>query len=262
MKQSQIIISKRRENIMEHIRKNGKSRVEELSALCNVSSLTIRRDLDALERSNLVIRYFGGAELAGKEMQLVRFEEKAIANQLEKEQIAAEARKYIKDGATVFMNSGTTVLQILKNLQSRNVTIITNNALAYQFADKIHGVIISTGGMYTSLTKAYIGDFATDIVDKIYADICILGVNGISAANGVTTSVLQETIINKKMAERKTGKVIVVADGSKVGKTFSFVSLETSQVDILITDVTADPLEVEKLRGLGVEVCITNTAQK
>lgn len=98
---------------------------------------------------------------------------------------------------------------------------MTNNALAYQYEEQMHGTIICTGGTYTKLTRSYVGELAADLVNKVYADICILGVNGIDSVRGVTTAILQETMINQNMVNRCLGPVIVVADGSKIGKTFS-----------------------------------------
>ncbi len=256
MKQSKYVISKRREQILNYLRENGETRVEKLSELCQVSPLTIRRDLSALEESRAVLRSFGSVQLAGNSDGPATFEEKEITHRREKVKIAAEAGKHIPESATVFMNSGTTVLEVLKVVGNRNITVVTNNALAYTCCKHGGAQIICTGGTYFDLTKAYVGDFAGDIVGKIYADVCILGVNGISTEGGLTTSVLQETIINEKMAERCLGKVIVVADGSKIGRTYSFVSLSLNRVGLLITDASADVEEIDKLRGAGVDVVI------
>lgn len=256
MKQSKYTISNRRERILGYLRENEHAKVEELSQLCQVSPLTIRRDLDALEDIHAIRRNFGGAHLLPSMKNPVTFEEKTNAYYREKEKIAAEAGRYIKEGTTVFMNSGTTVLRVLHGIADRNVTVVTNNALAYEYANNFKGEIICTGGIYSDVTKDYVGDFAVNIVNKIYADTCILGVNGINALSGVTTSVLQETIVNNKMAERCMGKVIIVADGSKIGKTYSFASIKLSRIDLLITDSTADAEEIEKLRNTGLEISI------
>lgn len=256
MKQSKFTISSRREKILDYLREHGAARVEELSDLCQVSPLTIRRDLDSLSQINAVRRSFGGVQLLNLEDRPATFEEKETVFHFEKEKIAQEASRHIPDGAAIFMNSGTTVLQVMKALRNKNVTVITNNALAYEYAKGMNGDIICTGGVYSDMTKAYLGDFAVNIVSKIYADVCILGVNGINATNGVTTSVLQETNVSNKMVERCIGKVIVVADGSKIGKTFSFVSVKLSHINLLITDASADKREIEKLRNTGLEIII------
>lgn len=256
MKQSKGKISDRREQILNYLREHKSAKVEELGDLCQVSVLTIRRDLVALEGMQLLRRNYGGAELV-KEVRIpVPFEEKSRSYHKEKQKIAAAAGRYIKEGMTVFMNSGSTVLEVLDAIQNQDVTVVTNNALAYRYASEFKGEIICTGGEYSAITKDYVGNFAVSIVGKIYADICILGVNGIDAVSGVTTSVLKETMVNEKMAERCMGKVIVVADGSKIGKTCNFVSVKLDRVDLLITDASVDPVEAERLRNAGLEILI------
>ena len=256
MKQSKYIIDNRRERILAYLREHKRAKVEELSELCNVSPLTIRRDLDVLEEMNVIRRTFGGAQYISRIARPVAFEEKSTVHHEEKKKIAEAASRFIKEGSTVFMNSGTTVLQVLDSIKEKNVTVVTNNALAYQHSHEFKGEIICTGGVYLDITKDYVGNFAVNIVGEIYADTCVLGVNGIDAVSGVTTSVLQETMVNDKMVERCMGKVILVADGSKVGKTYNFVSVKLEKIDLLITDSTVDPVEIEKLRNTGLEIMI------
>ena len=256
MKQSKFVISTRRDTILTYLHNHGTAKVDELSVLCGVSPLTIRRDLDALEQSNMVIRNFGGVQLMPLSGGITPFEKKEIDHPAEKAAIAKAAGAFIGDGSTVFINSGTTVLQVLKSITSQDVTVVTNNALAYQYEEQMHGTIICTGGTYTKLTRSYVGELAADLVNKVYADICILGVNGIDSVRGVTTAILQETMINQNMVNRCLRPVIVVADGSKIGKTFSFASLDLHQVNILITDASADPNELEKFRNVGIDVRI------
>lgn len=256
MKQSKFVISTRRDTILTYLRNHGTAKVDELSTLCGVSALTIRRDLDALEQSGMVIRNFGGVKLMPLSGSVTPFEKKEIDHHAEKAVIAKAAGALVGDGATVFINSGTTVLQVLRSITSQNVTVVTNNALAYQYENQLHGTIICTGGTYARLTQSYVGDLAADLVNKIYADVCILGVNGIDSVRGVTTAILQETMINRNMVNRCLGPVIVVADGSKIGKTYSFASLDLQQVNILITDASAEPLEIEKFRNAGIDVRI------
>lgn len=256
MKQSKYVISTRRDTILTYLHNHTSAKVDELSELCGVSPLTIRRDLDALEQSGMVIRNFGGVKLMPLSSSVTPFEKKEIDHHDEKAKIAKAACALIGDGSTVFVNSGTTVLQVIRSITSRDVTIVTNNALAYQYEEQFHGTIICTGGTYTKLTRSYVGELAADLVNKVYADVCILGVNGIDSVRGVTTAILQETMINQNMVNRCLGPVIVVADGSKIGKTYSYASLNLQQVNILITDTSADPLEIEKFRNAGIDVRI------
>ena len=100
--------------------------------------------------------------------------------------------------------------------------------------------------------------FASDMLSKVYTNTCILGVNGISSSNGITTSNYQEASINELMVTHCKGKVIVAADSSKIGQTYPFVSIGVNSIDMLITDSNANPLELEQIRQCGVEVIVVN----
>jgi DeoR/GlpR family transcriptional regulator of sugar metabolism len=254
LKQSKYVIEKRRNEIVELLHREGKQQVKNLSTYFDISPLTIRRDLAALEDQGIIERVHGGACIKKLPVPLTDFTDKQAIHHYEKEQIARYALSYIQDGSTVFMNSGTTILQLLKLLDNRYVNIVTNNVLAYQYCQNLKGDLIYTGGTYKDTTKACYGDFATNVIGQIYGNLCILGVNGISAENGVTTSQLQETIVNGKMIDQCTGKIIIIADSSKIGKTFSFTSAKIENIDILITGSDADAEELQKIKEKGVEI--------
>ena len=94
--------------------------------------------------------------------------------------------------------------------------MITNNALAPTFVWSESIELILTGGECRNRSKSLVGGFATDAISKVYSDYCVLGANGISGV-GTTTSVYAETEVNEAMVNKCNGKVIIVADGSKVG---------------------------------------------
>ncbi|MDO4573224.1 MAG: DeoR/GlpR transcriptional regulator, partial [Clostridia bacterium] len=91
---------------------------------------------------------------------------------------------------------------------------------------------------------------------RVYATKCILGVNGITAEDGITTSIHQETSINSLMLRRCKGERIVVADSSKVGHSYDFISASIDMIDCLITDSDADEADLERLRAAGVKVLV------
>lgn len=211
-----------------------------------------------LEEKGIVERHFGSAVLKRPSNELAIFDDKKNIHQPEKEKIARRALSFIQDDTTVFMNSGTTILTLLKQISDCSINIVTNNILAYEYSNQVNGNLIYTGGTYSDTTRSCIGDFAINIIDQIYGDTCILGVNGISADSAITTSLLPETVINAKMIERCNGKVIILADSSKIGKTYSFTSAKMDKVDILITSSLANKQALDKIRDMNVEVIEVN----
>lgn len=259
MNQTREAISQRQKKLLDYLKEHNTARVSDLCRHLDVSEITVRRDLNELENQKLLERFHGGARIKKiKPENDVAFEEKGVRHEAQKNAIGREAAHLVENGSTVFLNSGSTTLAALKYLNEKNVRIITNNALAPTkiYNDKIE--LILTGGECRCRSKSLIGDQAVTMVGNVLADICILGVNGISAESGTTTSIHQETAINDMMVKNCHGPVIVVADGSKIGRTYDFISIDISRIDILITDSGANAAELDKIREKGVRVIIIN----
>lgn len=231
--------------------------VKELSDYFEVSELTIRRDLEFLEAKGEVTRFFGGAKIK-ENNALQKFEEKTVIHREEKEAIGEYVAGLVKEKTSVFMNSGTTVLEVLKNLTDKNIVLITNNAFAGRILENSNCDLLCTGGMFNNVTKSYLGEFSTRLIEEIFAEMAIMGVNGISAEYGITTSAFQETTIFSMMLERCRGLKIVVTDGSKVGRVKNYKSADIGRIDMLVTTSAANPDELEKIRNAGVEVVLAD----
>lgn len=261
MKQSQAEVQKRHQLLLELFNRQGSLQVSDVSQMLGMSELTIRRDFDILEKKGYIVRFHGGAKLVSSLAETTPvFENKGTMNQIQKQQIARIAAQFIQDKDTVFLNAGTTTLEIIKAVKDRNITIITNNALACSAIGDSGATLISTGGEYNNRNKSYTGALATNLINKVFATVCILGVNGITAADGITTSAYLETMINEELLKRCKGKKIVAADGSKIGRTFCFTSADITNIDILITDSTADAEELDKMCEKGVQIIVADRA--
>lgn len=259
MKQSQAEVHKRHQQMLELFNTHGSLQVSDVSKTLGMSELTIRRDFDTLEKKGYIVRFHGGAKLVSPLAEAAPvFENKGTMNQIQKQQIARVASQFIQDKDTVFLNAGTTTLEIIKAIKDRNITIITNNALACSALGDGKAILISTGGEYNNRNKSYTGALATTLINKVFATVCLLGVNGITSADGVTTSAYLETMINEELLKRCKGKKIVAADGSKIGRTFCFTSADITDIDILITDSTADEEELDKMREKGVQIILAD----
>lgn len=262
MKQSKAIVSKRQNDLMNLFDETGTLWVNDAAKILQVSPITIRRDLQELEQNNRVIRFHGGAHLIKQDAPILP--QVSIRGNLQTEQklnIAKYAASLVNfDRITVFLNAGTTTYLVIKELCDSNIRIITNNAAALDLFDTSKNAeLILTGGRFNSRNRSYEGDLANVLLSRVHADMCILGVNGISSQEGITTYSYQETLLNQTMIKRCTGKKIIVADGTKVGKLYCFTSLALSDIDILVTDSSADPHELELIRKAAVDVVIADT---
>lgn len=232
MKQSQKNISNRRDKIFNILLQEGKISVADVAETIGVSELTIRRDLDFFESKRLIERYYGGAKLVTKSSPI-------DANQrieLIKQEIAKKAAEFVSSGDIIFLNTSTTALYILKFLESKEVTVITNNAKAIRAITSEKTSLIFSGGELRSPKFAMTGDYALGMIDSIKASNSFLGFSGLSIEDGISTSMHSEVSINKKMMERTNGKKFILVDHTKFSHTARFSVAELSEINTIITD--------------------------
>lgn len=261
MKQSKSTIKSRRGEILSALKSRGNVTVQELAEKTGASPLTIRRDLAYLEEQGIAERYHGGAKLIETDSSVPFFAEKLTRHTDEKAVIADYLARHIPNGSTVFMNGGTTTLEIMRAAKKSALTIITNNVLAFETTSGGNCHIICSGGEYNTISKTYSGTLSLNIIRSTVADMCILGVNGIDSRVGITTSVHSEATINNLMATRCKGQVVIVADSSKIGNTHCFCSLVLDKVDYLITTSKADPAEIQAIEACGVKVILADLVE-
>lgn len=246
-KQSIKIVNERRNKILEYLIQEKSKTVEQLADYFEVSIPTIRRDLLILEEENQISRYHGGASINDESVYCPYIPYKNI-----KEQIAYEASKFIQDGDTIFINTSSTALLIIKYLKNKHVTIITNNVKAAYVERDPNVNIILTGGELRIPKETLVGEFALNNIQKVKTNKCFLGCSGIS--DHLTTSVLQEAAINHTMQQQCSGEVFILAESSKIGRNHSFVSGDLSRINYLVTDTKADKTQIDYYKSIGIQV--------
>ena len=247
----------RRAKILEILEKQGQVRINDLKEMFSVSEVTLRNDLEKLEGKKLLIRTRGG----GIKTPEVRFDyqfNKAMTVSLkEKQAIGKEAGKLVKDNETIILDSGTTTLEVARNLVNlNNVTVITNSInIAFELLNYPNLRIIMLGGNIRPSSLSVNGPFAENNLKDLYCDKVFLGVNGVDSKLGIFTTVIEDTPLNRLMIERSK-EVIVVTDSSKFYKKSFSVVAPISSVDILVTDSNIPKDELENLTNAGVRTII------
>jgi DeoR/GlpR family transcriptional regulator of sugar metabolism len=263
MKNSNGLVSKRQQLILQYLKENGKVNINDLSKKLGVSPITIRRDLQLFEHNGIVEKFYGGAALIEKSLDDdPSFSDSSEKHVSQKHAIAQCAAGLIEDGDIIFINSSSTALLILEYLEDKHVTVVTNNGKSLQISSSPNIDLVLTGGEVNRRKLCMVGDYATHILSKISANKCFLGVSGISANLGISTSVLQETTINSMMLKKCTGPTIILADNSKVGKNHNFLVGEINMISYLITDSNADPKELELIKSKGIKVLTVNSSKE
>ena len=251
-------ISARHSKIINTVNERGTVSVQDLCQMFDVSPLTIRRDLAYLESINLISRYHGGAcslNLSPITSFGDTFYNKINQQAEEKKRIGKKAAEFVMDNDIVFMNSGTTVLQFLNALNSKlKLTIVTNNAAVTQHPLGENISILMLGGEFHSQLCSYSGELTIQNINDIYSSVAILGVNALDFERGIMTSYYQECGVNNAMINHCRGKVIILADHTKIGKLSHFVSSPLSQINIVITDNACPTAYISELESRGIQV--------
>ncbi len=170
-----------------------------------------------------------------------------------KQRIARFAAGFIEDGDTIFMNSSSTVLEILDYIGDKNIVVVTNNGKILEKELPFNIEVVLTGGQVYGRKQSMVGDFATHVLNYVTASKAFLGVSGI-AEEGISTVVFQESLINREMISRSAGPVFIVTDSTKVGKKNNFSSGEISGISYLITDTHIQPEYTQTFEKSGIIV--------
>ena len=258
MKNSKSIILRRQQALLGVLKAKKTVGIDEMAQELAVSPTTVRRDLNQFAKRHIVARFHGGARLIKENLLLDEDVPSIVAAPLtdgeQKHAIARFAASLIDDGDTIFMNSSSTTLLLLDYIKDKRVIIVTScgDCVNYPHDDKV--TIILTGGELHR-RHSLVGDFALSTLSRIMADKVFIGVGGISAVSGLTTSVLAETAVNEMMLRRcGVGNRYVLTATPKIGREHNFLSAPITQIDTLITCRGGDENEVTNIKNAGINV--------
>ena len=252
-----MLASQRREKILELLMEDGSAKVIDLSRIFRVSEVTIRQDLEKLEKDGLVKRAHGGAFLKEVEDQVRSFALMNQANLDKKAVIGQHAAQLIEEGDTIILDSGSTTTEIAKNLIGRkNLTIITNALnIALTLGAETGIEVIVTGGEFKPPTLSLTGQKAADFFHDVHVDKLFLATAGISLRSGLTYPSLSDIVVKKAMID-VAETVYLVADSSKIGKG-AFASLGAlSLIDYIITDSAIGKEHLQLFKDHEIELLI------
>ncbi|PKM50401.1 MAG: DeoR/GlpR transcriptional regulator [Firmicutes bacterium HGW-Firmicutes-7] len=247
----------RKQEIVKLIINNKSIKVNEMSSLFNVTEETIRRDLEKLEKENILKRTYGGAVVIETPGEDLSFFERVREHMDEKKKLAKYVAEFIKDGDTIMLDSSTTALEVGKTIQDdRQVTIITNSLNAcLELSANSHLKIISIGGILNTRNMSFEGPAAVKNLNNYYADKVIFSCKGVDFERGIMES--SEYVAEIKQGMIQSAKqVILVVDQSKFDKT-SLVRIDDfCKVDVLITNLKIDERWMSQLEKYDIQVIV------
>lgn len=241
----------RSDSLLNIIRSRGSASVSVLSAEVGVSEATVRRDLRRLASAGGIVRTYGGAAVAAGP----RFG--IPANLAAKQRIGRTAAAMIGEGETVVISSGTTALEVARNLvDRRQLTVITNALDVVQVLVDIPGIdLIVLGGSVRPHMHSMLGHVTELAIRELRADKLIFGITAFDPVHGLTSDHLPEILIDRGLRDMSR-MVVVVADSSKFGRVERALVFELASVDVLVTDDGIAPAAVEAIKRAGPSVVV------
>lgn len=224
------------EQLRTLLRQNRVVRVEDICRQLSVSPATARRDLEQLEGRGEIQRVHGGAVNVDSRLEEPLFDAKAAIASKEKQRIAQAALKFIKPGDTIYLDGGSTVLELARLLRDHtNLTVVTNSLrAAIELAGRGPRLIL-VGGELRRLSQTIVGPLTRLVLHELHVDTAFMGSIGLSVREGLTTTDPSEAY-TKKLVLEQARQVVVLADSSKVGKVSFAHAGKLDQVHVLITD--------------------------
>lgn len=246
----------RQQELTRLLERAGRLSIAQICEQFNVSEATARRDLGALSEKGFIRRVHGGAVLvrqAAPEEPILR---RSHEQEDEKERIGRVTASLIQDGETVFLGSGTTVLQVAENLVTQTITVITNSLPVINLMSEKENIsLIALGGMLRDSELSFIGHITEQALSEVRADKVIIGIRAISLEQGLTNDYLPETLTDRAIL--KVGhETIIVADHTKCGVISTAFLAPLTVIHTLVTDDQTDTKFIKALQRQGVEVIV------
>ncbi len=247
---------KRANIILNYIIQKKEVTLRELCALFpDYTEMTIRRDLNLLEKNGYLTRTRGGARINEETISdYFTHRHRVISELSKKEAIAVKAMQFITPSSSVYFDSGTTVLQIAKMLSDISLFVTTNGPVIALELQRFKNIeVILTGGSLNKEIASTSGPIALEALDKVNIDTAFMGAAGISVDHGFTNAVYNECELKRKALACAKKKIMLI-DSTKIGKCLPYTFGNIAQMDVIITDKPLPDELQEQADKAGVTV--------
>ena len=246
----------RQQQLTRLLERAGRLSISQICEKFSISEATARRDLDLLSEQGSIQRVHGGVILLRQAAPEDPILKRSNEREVEKERIGRATAALVQDSETVFLGSGTTVLQVAQNLVQRKISVITNSLPVINLmSEKENITLIALGGILRDSELSFIGHITEQALAEVRSDKVIIGTRAISLDQGLTNDYLPETLTDRAIlnAGRQT---IIVADHTKCGVIATAFLAPLSAMSILVTDDQTDKEFINSLRAKGTDVIV------
>ncbi len=242
----------RRQHIMQLLQQQGEVSVEQLVQFFEISEVTIRKDLTALESNGFLLRRYGGAILMPKDI----LEQDELFSQ-QKLAIAKMAAERIREHNRIIVDSGSTTAALIKQLDGKQDLVVMTNSLSV--ATELRSLeneptLLMTGGTWDPHSESFQGKVAEQVLRSYDFDQLFIGADGIDLERGTTT--FNELIGLSQVMAEVSREVIVMVESQKIGRRMPNLELTWDQIDVLITDNQISAQDKQFIEDLGVQLVV------
>ena len=259
---SDVFARERQERIIRLVEEQGRARVTDLAARFGVSTVTIRKDLIALESDHRIVRTHGGAIALGRSRPELAFEVRERLQADEKSRIGAVAATLVGDGQSIVFDASTTALAVARQLRTRDwqqLTVITNGLrLASELAGHPGISVLMLGGRVRWEALSVVGQLGDGLFSRINVQKAFLGAAGFTIASGLADATEEEAQIKEAMVTAAR-QVIAIVDHTKWEHAAFATFCPTDRIDVVLSDEAAPAAMIDDLIGRGVEVRLTGS---
>ena len=228
--------------------------VGQLTRRLGVSEATVRRDLDALQRSGFVQRTHGGA--VATQIHELPYPARGARRVAEKRAIARAAVALAPPQATLFLGGGSTTLHLAEQLVDVDVTVVTNSLpVATELSRGRRGQVIVIGGTLRSPEQSMVGPRAVEAIGSYRASIAFLGVPALDGEHGFTADGDVEAATDLAFIENAQ-RCVLLADHTKLGRVSTTHVVSLRAIDTVVTDTGADTQVIADLQNAGTNVIV------
>jgi len=248
----------RKDQIRNYLFEHGLTQVTAIAEVLQTSLATIRRDLTEMERAGLIERLHGAARIAETARGEVAFDARESSNLLAKRAIASEAARLVRPGSTIFLDAGTTVLQLARmvKLMKASLTVFTNSiVVARELADAPGITVNLLGGRVRADNLSVVGPFAESMLNNLWFDQVFLGASAISDDGVISGYDMAEANLNAQMLTR-ADQVLVLADRSKFSNRATYTVAQLNPAHRLIVDTSLPDALRQTAKDLRLDVVV------
>lgn len=244
-----MIASERLEKITEAVEEKGFASTRELARKFQVTEVTIRKDLDELDRQKRILKVHGGAKSRLKQQILTKDAESEMAERTDlhanqKDQLCAYATGLVSDGDCIFIDGGTTFIPFLKHLKGKKVKVVSHNQMIVHDFKKDMGELIILGGSYLPDFQMCAGPLTVEQIRQFNFDYAFISCAGVDVAGNKAFTTEMDTAEVKRTAIELAQKSYLMVDSSKLKVRGFYSCANLDQFDAVIVSGTDESREL------------------